>query len=618
MSTLRRLYAYGAVLAALEVWLWSLSALLTKALRGTAWATPEALAGALAGFLIGLPVFWLHWRWVQHTAAEENEDRYSPIRATALYLALALTWGVVFHGGTALLARGLERWLPLPSWAHLFPTMDWARALAVVVVHGLAGWYFVHVLAREEPAFTETQTLVRRWYRFLWMTYGLGWMIFGLQQLLTVFAPPPGMFTAASLSRFAAQGIVLLAGGALLWGWWGRRWWHHVLIEPAENRSAVTVGFLMTWALLGLIVGLAVVGMAVNRLLQLLLGDSVHLYPAMRLVATLGIPWIAVWLGAQGGLAVVLRRWESETRAAAYRLFLSVVAYFALTAAVSTGVAGLLGYLSHALFGTIASHQALTGGITLLLIGGPLWTLSWQALQREALADEAARQTMLRRAYLYLVLFAALLALMGFATAGAFQLLRALLGGHFDARPFFFATGMGLWTAGMLWYHARVLMTDRKAESSRAKSRETTFSVLMLAAPEAKWAAALRAAAPSLAFVAYPPQGPPPNEGVFRAVVLTDDILLSLSPKWQAWLSTFGGVRLIVPTANGRWLWLGNDKPLQAAAKALRVLAGGKRPRPCQPHPLWTILAYIGVFSLISWGVGFILPVIFAFLLGMH
>jgi len=618
VATLRRLYAYGAVLAALEVWLWSLTALLTKALRGTAWETPDALAGALAGFLIGLTVFWLHWRWVQRAAAEDADERRSPIRTTAMYLALALTWGVVFHAGAALFAWGLAHWLPLPAWAHLFPRITWQRALAMGLVHALVGWYLATVLAAEEPAFNETQALVRRWYRFLWMTYGLGWVVFGLQQLLTVFAPPAGMFAVSSLTRFAAQGVVLLAGGGVLWGWWGRCWWNHTFADAAERRSLITVGFLMAWALAGLSAGLITVGFAIDRLLLALMGETVRLRPAIRLVVTVGIPWTALWVGAQWGLVVVLRRWESASRAAVYRFFLSIVAYFALTAGVSTGVAGLYGYLSHALFDTLASPDALAGGITLLLIGGPLWALSWRALQREAAADENARQTVLRRAYLYLVLFSALLGLMGFATAVAFQLLRAALGGRFSIQAFLFAVGMGLWAAGILGYHARVLLSDRRAERSRVEQGETAFPVLLLTTTEAPWATALQAAVPSLAFAVHSPQSPPPGDGAFQAVVLSDEVLLHLSPAWQTWLRTFDGAKLVVPAADSRWLWAGGSKPLQEATKALQALARGKTPRLCQPHPLWMALAYIGAFALISWGIGFIVPVLLALAMGIH
>ncbi len=609
MATIRRLYAYAASLAALEVWLWSLVSLLTKALKGNAWQRPENLAGALAGFLIGLPVFALHWRWVQREAASEPEERASAVRAWALYLALALTWGMVFHAAAALLGRALETALPLPVGARLFPDIGWARATALLLVYAPVGWYFSRVLAADSAAPAEARATARRWYRLVWLSYGLVWLALGLQQTLTVFAPPPGIFSRALLTKFAAQGVVLLAGGLTVWAWWGRQWWRAAWRDEAGRRSTVPVGFLMLWALVGLSVSLVVLGAAIARLLLLAFGDVASAYVSTRLVLTVGVPWLAVWLGAQWGLARFLRAWEAPRRAGAYRTLLSIIAFGGL-ATVSGGVLALLNHLTAAWFGNLSGHGALAAGITLLLLGLPLWALPWRALQAEAQADAAARHTPLRRGYLYLVLFVALLGLMGFATALTFQVLRAVLGGRFSTRQFVFAAGMAAWAGGVLLYHALVLRADRRATGDRTAERLAAFRVLLLAAPDASWPQALRAAAslPALALASL--ADAPPESADFAAVVLHEDDLLRLPAAWQTWLAAFPGTRVVVPAAErSPWVWTPPEgSPARGAAKALRALALGKQPPQCQTSTLWRILGYVGIFALVSWALGMIVP----------
>ncbi len=606
MATIRRLYAYAATLAALEVWLWSLVSLLTKALKGNAWQRPEGLAGALAGFLIGLAVFVFHWRWVQREAEAELEERTSVVRAWALYLVLLLTWGMVFHAAAALVGRGLETSLALPDWKRVFPSMGWERSVALLLVYAPVGWYFGRVLEADGETPSEARELARRWYRLLWLSYGLLWLALSLQQILSVFAPPRGVFARSALTSDAAQGVVLLAGALAVWVGWGRRWWDEMFRVESERQSAVPVGFLALWALAGLAVGLVVLGAAVNRLLLHAFGDVADVYVSTRLVLTVGVPWLAVWLGAQWGLRRFVQAWEAPRRAAVYRALLSVIAGSGL-AAVSAGAAALLNYLTSAWFGELSGHLALAAGITLLLIGLPLWVLPWRALQAEARADAAARHTLLRRGYLFLVLFVALLALMGFATVLTFQVLRALLGGAFSLRQFAFSVGMALWVGGVLVYHALVLRADRRTVREGVAARLAAFRVLALAEPEAPWLQALRAAPPLPPLEVLSPTAPPPTQQeAFAAVVVRADDLPRLPAAWQAWLADFAGARVVLG-AEGRGVWLWADDPA-VAASALRTLATGKRPPSHQISTLWRVLGYVGIFALVSWVVGLLVP----------
>jgi len=50
------------------------------------------LAGALALLVVGVPIFWFHWRMAQRQAGQEEEERFSLVRALFLYSALLVTF----------------------------------------------------------------------------------------------------------------------------------------------------------------------------------------------------------------------------------------------------------------------------------------------------------------------------------------------------------------------------------------------------------------------------------------------------------------------------------------------------------------------------------------------
>ena len=617
MAVFRRLYLYGVSLVALEVWLWALSQLLRRALEGRAWQRPEELAGALAAFLIGLLVFGLHWSWAQREAAREDEERTSAVRAWALYLALALLWVPVFHAVAALLARGLEQVLDIASTASVFPDLEWEWAVAILVPQALVGWYFTRIVALQRDNLTDDQALARRWYRFLWLSYAIVWLVVGLQFLLGALFPEHHITgVIARLVEDAVQGVVLAVGGAVVLGVWGRRWWQEMLRSPRERASEVSVGFLMVWALAGLAVALTTLGMAIYQVFLWLLQnshDTQQVYEAVRRVVVVGVPWLILWLAARSGLATWLRQWTEPRRTTAYRLLLSVVAFAGL-GILNAAVLALLAYFADVLFATVVGRSNLALGLSLALIGVPLWAMAWRALQAEASADAQISHSWLRRGYLYLVLFAALLAVMGFGTAAVFQVFRAILGGKFDMQAFFYAVVAVLWLAALLVYHWRVLRADRAREASLAAEIEP-LPVLVLGLPDGVPLAEAQTAGASVVVLAL--QQNPPDAAAYQAVVLTENTLLNLPDAWRAWLQAFPGWRVVLPDdEHSRWVWAGvRGASQEAVRKMLRGLAANKPPAVDACPLKWKILGYAGLVIVLLWAGGILLSLIMSFLM---
>src|SRR5512141_651396 len=107
MSTIRRLYFYVLSLISAEAIVWGAITLLRTVISKGLIGGGSLLATGLSLVLVGLPIFWLHWRTVQRDAQRDPEERASRIRAVFLYAALFSTLSAVAYAILALLARWL-------------------------------------------------------------------------------------------------------------------------------------------------------------------------------------------------------------------------------------------------------------------------------------------------------------------------------------------------------------------------------------------------------------------------------------------------------------------------------------------------------------------------------
>ena len=160
------------------------------------------------------------------------------------------------------------------------------------------------------------------------------------------------------------------------------------------------------------------------------------------------------------------------------RLYLHLVALIGL-AVLATGVASLLRLLIDLGLGGATATLSRAGWAdqisffaTSILVGLPAWYLTWVPLQRRAWSPEASadRQALVRRVYLYLILFAAVIALLGSAGTLIYQFVRHV-GGVFDAGALgaiSWALGAALTAGVLLVYHLRVLLADQRAAARSA------------------------------------------------------------------------------------------------------------------------------------------------------
>jgi uncharacterized membrane protein YozB (DUF420 family) len=176
-------------------------------------------------------------------------------------------------------------------------------------------------------------------------------------------------------------------------------------------------------------------------------------------------------------------------------------AYYYLVAAIgiamaAIGAAGAIGAVGSGWLG-LMNHDARETAtwIALVLVGGPAWAFHWHASKR---LDDDERRSLQRRVYLYLAILGSVAAMLVFASALLFNLLKGVLAFRFDLAQWHdlwhFSVDTAVAAFALAW-HFRLVRADRAALAARGL--EETYHVTLLvkaadrAAAQARVAAAL-------------------------------------------------------------------------------------------------------------------------------
>ncbi|MEM5775889.1 MAG: DUF5671 domain-containing protein, partial [Anaerolineaceae bacterium] len=323
MRTIRRIYFYLVALVSLEVVVWGVIGMARTLLQENRFGAGTILAGSLALTLVGLPVFLLHWGLAQRSAARDPEERAERVRAVFFYAALVGTLIPVVQSGMALINRLLVALMRLPAASALVGGNQsaWDNLIALLV-NSLAALYLYTMLRRDRrmpealPALNE----VRRLFRVVWLLYGLGLAIFGVQMLVGYILLPVTSTVRAG-SAALANAVTLLAAGVPLWVFTWRAM-QAGLDQPGERDSLLRWVVLYGLSLAGVGTVLTTAGMALSVLLRKLLGDAVtwnQLLIAIRQPLSLAIPLGGVWAYYGGILQWQIAQTPDDNRRAALR-----------------------------------------------------------------------------------------------------------------------------------------------------------------------------------------------------------------------------------------------------------------------------------------------------------
>jgi hypothetical protein len=606
MKSIRRLYFYLVAFISIEVVLWGLVGLLRSVVDETISGGADALAQALALILVGVPIFLIHWLWVQRAAARDEEEKTATLRAVFFYAILLATLIPVVQNLLSFIDRALVQGagLGIGRAFSAFREQTLADNFIAILMNGLVAAYFWNILRAEWATVPDRENFadIRRFYRYIWMLYGLLMTVFGAQQILRFLLYIPGDVLGELGREAVVNGVALLVVGAPTWVYsW--RLVQSSLSDPAEMGSNLRLGILYLLALGGVITVITAAAMVVNAILTWLLGADWTFRDFTQQVGgpiSIGVPLGFVWAYYGHWLNQHIGALSDRVRRSALRrLYNYILALIGLVVAF-IGVATLFAFIIDMITGTgILMSESTRGNlatsISSLLVGLPLWMIMWRPMQAEALAPgemgDHARRSVLRKAYLYLVLFGSVIGGMATAVGLVYQLLRAVLTG--DPGSDFVNTILNLIQLLFLFsivllYHLNVLRQDGAATADALAEKQSGYSVLIVDSGDG-FVESVRAALTKLGSkvqlaVAEPDRQP---EGTYDAILLNG----SLAVDAPEWIRSFGGSRIVVQDEAKDILW--TDDSVQAAQSVQQLAEGQETRRQKVGRSPWTILIYI-------------------------
>ena len=606
MKSIRRLYFYLVAFISIEVVLWGLVGLLRSIAEDTISGSADALAQALALILVGVPIFLIHWLWAQRASWRDDEEKSATIRAVFFYAILLATLIPVVQNLLSFIDRALVQGAGLGVGRAfiVFREQTLADNLIAIVMNGIVAAYFWNILRDEWATLPDKEnfTEVRRLYRYIWMLYGLLMTVFGAQQVLRFLLYVPGDVLGELGREVVVNGVALLIVGAPIWVYsW--RVIQDSLVDPAEMGSILRLGILYLLALGGVITVISTASLVVNAIVTWLLGVDWTFRDFIQQIGgpiSIGVPLGMVW--AYYGYWLnrhIAAVGDAVRQAAMRRLYNYILAFIGLVVAF-IGVATLFSFIIDMITGTSvlmsdSTRGTLATSLSSLIVGLPLWLVMWRPMQAEAMAQgeigDHARRSVLRKIYLYLVLFASVIGGMATAVGLVYQLIRVLLGG--DAGSGFVDDVLNLIQLLFLFgvvlvYHLNVLRMDGVSTADALADKQSGYSVLVVDSGGGfvdSVRAALTKLGSKVQIITTNPDVRP--EGDFKAIILNG----SLAVDAPEWIRSFHGSRIVVQNEAKDIVW--TDDATQAAQSVQQLAEGQEIRRQKMGRSAWTIIVYV-------------------------
>jgi hypothetical protein len=367
--------------------------------------------------------------------------------------------------------------------------------------------------------------------------------------------------------------------------------------------SMLRLGILYILALGGVITVITVAFNIVNQVLLIVLGQASTFKEFMREAGgplSIGVPLGAVWAYYGHWLNRHIQAMGDRVRQAGMkRLYYYILAFIGLVISFF-GVGTLFSFIINILTSRTflfsgGIRSSLAAAISSLLVGLPLWLLTWRPMQTEALEQgelgDHARRSILRKTYLYLALFASVIGGMASAVGLVYQLIRVVLTGEIDGdftEVLLNIIQLLVLFSVVLIYHLNVLRADGASLSDALTEKQSAFGVLIVDSGdgfvESVKAALVKSEAKVQVTVATLDKKP---EGDFGAIIVSGEVAVNA----PAWIQSFSGNRIIVQNEASGLVWA--DDAAQAALSAQMLAEGQEVQTKKQSRSAWTYVVYI-------------------------
>ncbi|MCZ2120836.1 MAG: DUF5671 domain-containing protein [Anaerolineales bacterium] len=616
MKSIRRLYFYAVAAISVEVVLWGIVSLLRSIFNNSVSGGTTLLAQALSLILVGVPIFVVHWLWAQNVSAKDSEENSASLRAIFLYGILLGTLIPVVQNLLALINRVFLTSANLYSYrAIVGGSQTWSDNLIAIVINLLIALYFWNVLKRNWRQLNETENFseIRRLYRFIWMLYGLLMTVYGAQQVLDFIFTWQNNLLGDNGREQVVNALALLALGTPIW-YFAWRVLQSALPDSAERDSYLRLSVLYILTLGSAIIVLSTGGNLIYQILKELFSQEKSGWQdfirELGNPISSGLPFGLIWAYYGGWLTQQFNFDENlPRRAGKQRLYFYVLAFLGLAASF-IAIDSLVDVVFDMLTGDASLRNfssTVSGALAALIVGLPLWLRTWipmqsQALQSSAIGDHA-RRSVIRRFYLYLVLFVSVIGGMIAAGIFIFILINSTLSGEFGklgemSHPF---QTLVLF-AVLLLYHLFVLRKDTASKADVLEEKQAQFNVLIFD-HNGSFGEAVKAGfakrAPKVPVAVVNANEKIAVELKANAIVLPASLAVNPPENAAVWIKSFNGTKLIVSDEAAGVLWM-ND--FEQAADSAQALAEGQEIRPQSSKreiSIWTYVAYVfaGLFA---------------------
>ncbi|MBI9045687.1 MAG: hypothetical protein JEZ06_14450 [Anaerolineaceae bacterium] len=630
MRTIRRIYFYLISIISLEMSIWGLIQLIQKAIKYSSESHPSIFINGLSLLLVGCPVFVFHFLRIQSDARQDVEEDTSFIRCLFL-TGMRFTMAVfAILNLTQLISLIIIESLGdgFKGYANTEKTI--LDLLVIIIAHSLMWLFFHRILEIEKKTddISGTLTKLKRFFRYAWflfileVTFFAWWRLLGALPLLFVDVFPVMVYPFA-------ENLAYLLTAAPFWiiSWVSIQ---KLLVQAEERNSTIraislmliqTIGAFITLISLKISLGLIVTWIFKGKQVFSFIYENGAVISAILIGAVL---WFYFGKHFQDHLKHVnIPNQKNEMQRLPIYVFsfLGLMALFAGTQQmVGIGIEFLLNQITP--FGLF--YELVGQGLSNLLIGLIVWLIFWEKIQKEIRESEIIksrpRQSILRKGYLYLIIFLTVIGAMVSAgmmiRTGLDAFLKEVSGNTWVdiAQSGKFLVFSLLW----LFYHLKNLRSDNQIIGLYYSEQHSNYAVLIFQVEESSFADPLvkviRQETPRM-LIAIHQVGSPLSENLegYDAVVIPNTLWENLPEAVNLWLKEFHGPKIVVQLTQENWFYTSHSHRslsdnIKQTAKIIRKLA--EEEDHTTIFRVWNIAAWILLIIEAIYLV-FSLPIIF-------